>query len=175
MPGAPKFPNPLSSSKCCEDEREGHSADEEIGLQEEQEAHLDLTPSLTTLLGPCTLGERVGMEEPLAEVILSIMSESPVAHSIQFTDDRQSGKVTSECAEHGIPPGPTAFWTEGGAALAELILVVVGTACREGWGRKVTRPPLTGHDSQDHRDPSQWPRDMASMALLSQGVMFWSL
>lgn len=72
-------------------------------------------------------------------------------------------------------PGPRPFGLKEGPALAELILVVVGTACREGQGRKVTRPPLTGHMTQDPRDPSQWPRDMASMALLSQGVMFWSL
>ena len=43
-----------------------------------------------------------------------------------------------------------------GAALAEPILVVVvGTACQEGQGWKVTRPPLTGHMTQDPRDPSQ--------------------
>ena len=54
-------------------------------------------------------------------------------------------------------------------------VLVVGTACWEGQGRKVTRPPLTGHMTQDPRDPSQWPQDMASMALLSQDVMFWSL
>ena len=73
-------------------------------------------------------------------------------------------------------PGTWPFGPKEGAALAEPILVVVvGTACQEGQGRKVTRPPLTGHMTQDPRDPSQWPRDMASMVLLSQDVMFWSL
>lgn len=41
-----------------------------------------------------------------------------------------------------------------------------------GQGLKVTLPPSTGHVTQD---PSLWPWDMASMALLSQDMMFWSL
>ena len=72
-------------------------------------------------------------------------------------------------------PGPRPFGLKEGPAPAEPILVVVVIARREGRGRKVTRPPLTGHMTQDPRDPSQWSRDMASMALLSQDVMFWSL
>lgn len=54
-------------------------------------------------------------------------------------------------------------------------VLVVGTACQEGQGRKVTSPPSMGHMTQDPWDPAQWPRDMASMAPLSQDVMFWSL
>lgn len=52
---------------------------------------------------------------------------------------------------------------------------MVQTAHWEGEGLKVMPPPLTGHMTQDARDPSQWLWDMASMALLSQDMMLWSL
>lgn len=54
-------------------------------------------------------------------------------------------------------------------------VLVVGTAYWEGDGLKVTPPPSTGHMTQDPRDRSQWPWDMASVALLSQDMMLWSL
>lgn len=36
-------------------------------------------------------------------------------------------------------------------------------------------PPLTGHMTQDPRDPSQWPRDMASMGSVVTGCDAGSL
>lgn len=65
-------------------------------------------------------------------------------------------------------------WLKEGEAQGKPVLVVE-TACQEGQGRKVTRSLWTGHMTQDLRDPSQWPRDMASMALVSQDVTLWSL
>lgn len=83
--------------------------------------------------------------------------------------------MTCQCAWSVIfPPRSMAFWAKGGSG-AGRASPGGGDCLLEGRGRKVTRPPLTGHMTQDPRDPSQWPRDMASMALLSQDVMFWSL
>lgn len=97
------------------------------------------------------------------------------AHSTQFIDKdskAQRRKVTCQSAwKVGFPPRSLAFWTEGGVAQAKPVLVVE-TAHWDGQGRKVTCPPSTGHMTQDPWDPSQWPRDMASMALLSQDMMF---
>lgn len=54
-------------------------------------------------------------------------------------------------------------------------VLMVRTTHWEGKGLKVTPPPSTGHMTQDPGDPSRWTWDMASMALLSQDTMFWSL
>lgn len=73
-----------------------------------------------------------------------------------------------------FPPRSMAFGAERKGAQTKPVLVR-GAAYWEAEGLKVTPPPLTGHMTQDPRDPCQWTWDMASMALLSQDMMLWSL
>ena len=87
------FQIPLSSSKPGEDRGEGHPADEETDLQEEQEAGLDLTPSLTAL----------GMEGASHLVIPYLSQAKPCAPSSLQGTGTEQGSDTSECAEPGTP------------------------------------------------------------------------
>ena len=160
------FQIPLSSSKPCEDRGEGHPADEETDLQEEQEAGLDLTPSLTTL----------GMEGASHLVIPYLSRAKPCAPSSLQGTGTEQGSATWEHTERGTPPRSTAFWTGGGASPGRAHPGGGGGDCPPGG-----QGPEGDSSSTDRaHDSGPWgplpvATDMASMALLSQDVMFWSL
>ena len=94
----------------------------------------------------------MGVEGASHLVIPCLSRAKPCAHSIQFTDDRQSRKVTHRSAQSaGFPPRSTAFWTEGGGSSGRAHPGGGGGDCLPG------RPGLEGDSSSTYRAHDSGP------------------